>query len=65
MPKNGTVAYVTRLPKCDIHGDHDALYDASIVYNGRRTWAMVCQESFDQLGGHLGLGRGQRLEVQA
>lgn len=67
MSKNGTVAYVVRKPACDIHGDHDADYDASIVYNGRRTWAFICQELFDnpELGAAVGTGRGQKLEVRS
>lgn len=66
MAQNGTVAYVTELPVCDIHGDHDADYDASIVYNGRRTWANVCEALFKDpaLRAGLGTGRGQKLEVR-
>jgi hypothetical protein len=66
MAQNGTVAYVTQLPKCDIHTDHEAQYDASIRINGRRTWANICEELFKDptLGASLGTGRGQKLEVR-
>lgn len=61
-----TTAKVARLPKCDIHSDHDAEYDCSIIYNGRRVWANICQELFDDpaLGAGLGTGRGQKLLVE-
>lgn len=54
---------VPTLPPCDIHGDHPAAYDCSIIYNGRRTWANICQALFDEpaLGAHTGIGRGQKL----
>ena len=60
---NGEVVLVAKLPKCDIHSDHPAAYDCSILYNGRRTWANICEELFQDpaLGAGLGIGRGQRL----
>lgn len=62
MPKNGTVAYVSKLPTCDLHGDHEARYDLKIPGDGR--WGNVCEELYDGWGRpELGLGRGQRLEV--
>lgn len=64
-PANGTIARVAKLPVCDVHGDHDAAYDASIIHNGRRTWAFICEELFQdpRSGAALGIGRGQKLEV--
>ena len=66
MAKNGTIAYVSRLPKCDIHnGQHDAKYDAAIVQGNppRRVWANVCEDAFKTFAGELGLGKGQELVV--
>lgn len=66
MAENGTVAYVTKKPTCDIHGDHAADYDASIVFNDRRVWANICEAVFKNpaAGASLGTGRGQRLVVR-
>ena len=64
MAENGTVAYVAVIPACDVHGDHPAVYDASIAIDGRRTWANVCQDVFDRCDGQPGTGRGQKLEVR-
>lgn len=68
MAKNGTVAYVAELPECDIH--KFVLGDATPVqaaYDGKTKggpWANMCEECFPIHGVGLGLGRGQRLEVQ-
>ncbi len=57
-----TETTVAKLPSCDIHqGAHDAAFDAVVVVQGRRTWANVCGDAFENLGGQLGTGRGQRL----
>lgn len=64
MPQNGTIAYVSRIPKCDVHeGKHDAVYDALVFVKKqqRRTWAFVCEDAFREGHGHLGMGRGQIL----
>ena len=63
--KAGEEVAVIALPICDVHGDHQAEYDCSIIYNGRRTWAYICQALFDDpaMGAGLGMGRGQRLVV--
>lgn len=61
--KKGEFAIVATIPTCNIHSDHPAYADASINYNGRRTWAYICKDLFDDpaLGAHLGMGRGQVL----
>lgn len=63
---NGTIARVSKLPTCNVHGDHPAAYDCSIIYNGRRVWAFICEDLFRDpaLGAGLGIGRGQKLEVE-
>lgn len=65
MADNGTVAKVATIPMCDVHDkSHPAAFDAAIKHNGRRVWAFVCEEAFEAGEGALGLGRGQRLEVE-
>lgn len=56
----GIQAVVSKLPVCDIHGSHDALYDANLG----RGWGNVCQLSFDQYGCTVGVGHGQRLVTE-
>lgn len=59
---------VASIPDCDIcksEGVKSPAYaDASIQYGNRRTWANVCMKHFNELGGGLGLGRGQRLFLE-
>lgn len=66
MAKNGTVAYVAKLPDCDIcKFDNDAVSPAA--YDGRTKsghWAFMCEEHFDLHGVGVGLGKGQKLEVE-
>lgn len=75
MAKNGTIAYVTELPECDIckHVGNDsekaspaiARYDV-VTKDGR--WAFVCGRHLATHAKHpneLGTGRGQKLEVKA
>jgi hypothetical protein len=65
MAKNGTVAYVGRIPTCDIHGDHPAAYDIGYIPHGGRTvWGFVCEALFKEYGGRLGTGVGQKLELR-
>lgn len=52
--------YVTSLPKCDIHGTHDAKYDAKMPSG---PWAYMCAEMFRDLGCKTGTGYGQELVV--
>lgn len=60
--KPGEVALVSKLPFCDIHGAPCmAVYDAKTPHG---PWAFMCQEVFDDMKCELGLGRGQRLEVE-
>jgi len=65
MPNDHTVAKVRELPKCDfckMDGvDKPAEYDGK-TYPG--PWAYMCKEHFLEHGIGLGLGRGQKLEVQ-
>lgn len=64
--KKGEYAIVAQHQTCNIHGDHPAYADCSINYNGRRTWAYICKDLFDDpaLGARLGMGLGQVL-IQA
>lgn len=62
MATDYTVAYVSRIPNCDLHSMSTgetvpAEYDAQ-TSDGR--WASVCQEHFELEGSSLGLGKGQR-----
>lgn len=72
MPRNGTVAFVSALPPCDIckmnagdmKGENVALakYDARTVAG---PWANMCVTHFAlHTNGELGTGKGQRLEVE-
>lgn len=57
-----TVAKVAALPKCDVCKNETACYDAATVYG---PWAFMCQSCFELHGtGQLGLGKGQRLELE-
>jgi hypothetical protein len=74
MAENGTVAYVTQLPECDIckyvgtQSEKDsparALYDFR-TKDGR--WAMGCAPHWESHRMHegLGIGKGQMLVVKA
>lgn len=59
------VAYVRRLPECDIHKyDKDTLVPAA--YDGKTKhgpWASMCEACFTTHGIGLGPGRGQRYIV--
>lgn len=64
MPKNGTIAYVNTLPKCDFHGkEHDATHDFR-SFDGR--WGFGCEDAYEEHKMHteLGTGKGQKLEVR-
>lgn len=52
--------YVEKLPKCDFHPEHDALYDGKTADG---PWANMCEFAFFRWGVGLGTGRGQRLIV--
>jgi hypothetical protein len=51
---------------CDVCGARQCstLYDASLRFGTRRTWAWCCQTCFDERDGHLGLGLGQQYDVE-
>lgn len=57
-----TVAKVVALPTCDVCQTKTASYDAATKYG---PWAYMCEGCFEVHGtGQLGLGLGQRLEVE-
>jgi hypothetical protein len=63
---NGTVAYVTELPMCDVckhNGDATvpAQYDARLSTG---QWGFVCVTHFTLYQGKVGLGLGQRLVIR-
>lgn len=69
MAKNGTVAYVAKYPECDIHKYYYNVLGVEAHYDGRNdmhpsAWAHMCDECFNEFGHGVGLGIGQRLEIQ-
>lgn len=65
MAKNGTVAVVVSLPKCDFPNcTKDATHDFKTKMG---SWANGCREHWIQyrMSPELGLGLGQRLEVRS
>lgn len=53
---------VEKLPRCALHGDRDAEYDAKTTAG---PWGYLCQECFQSVGLGLGVGLGQRLVVRS
>lgn len=69
MAKNGTVAYVSKLPQCDLHAAMgapgvEAKYDFKMKQG---PWANGCEACWkdNRAFADLGLGKGQKLEVRA
>ena len=59
-----TTTTVSVIPNCDICSPD---LNVSAVYDGRTTqgsWAFMCEKHFKQIGRGLGLGLGQRLELE-
>lgn len=62
MTKDWTVAKVYEIPGCDFC-DKKAEYDAATKFG---PWAFMCSSHWELHGpGSLGLGRGQRLELES
>jgi hypothetical protein len=64
MAKNGTVAYVSTIPKCDICYYSQERKITPSAYDGKTIhgpWANMCALHFSDVGTGLGIGRGQRL----
>jgi hypothetical protein len=60
--KDATEVVVTSLPPCDLHPERKATYDFKTRAGPRPgSWMNGCAACFKQLGGQLGLGKGQRL----
>lgn len=57
MATDHTVAYVSRIPNCDVHTDVLAEYDAKIPGG---PWGNLCGQCYTVSGASLGLGKGQR-----
>ena len=55
------IVKVTKLPDCDMCKDTQATYDARISTGG---WGFLCYDCFQLYGVGLGLGKGQKLEVE-
>ena len=51
-------ARVNTMPRCDFHDGCQAEYDFKTSMG---PWANGCQAAFDENGGKLGTGRGQKL----
>lgn len=69
MAKNGTEAYVSKLPMCDIHKYDKGVDNIIAIYDAktkRGPWANMCQECFDEnaMFTELGTGKGQHLFVK-
>jgi len=60
QPEAHTQVTVPVLPKCDIHADRTAAYDAKTTSG---PWGYLCSDCFAEHGIGLGLGLGQRLVV--
>ena len=58
-----TVVKVAVIPPCDLGQTHGPAYADAQLRGG--PWAYVCEPCFDQHGCELGLGRGQRLELES
>lgn len=58
--KNNTITQVKELPKCDFC-NKKAIVDGKTIMG---PWANMCKEHFDLYGVGLGLGKGQKLEVE-
>lgn len=58
-----TVARVAGVPHCDFCQHYEAIVDAQTLYRG--SWAFMCDGCWSVHGfyGVLGLGKGQRLEL--
>lgn len=63
MAENGTIAYVTALPKCDLKCDNVAAYDGGLNFTS--SWAYMCESHFALYGRGLGVGKGQRLVIKS
>jgi hypothetical protein len=66
MAKNGTIAYVSTLPKCDLcpaSCRNDAEYDFQTQMG---SWAFGCSAHWKEYRASekLGIGKGQRLEIR-
>ena len=53
--------------KCDlcgkkIRGSEKVFYDAAISENG--PWGNICSSCFSEIGGQLGLGKGQKYDAK-
>jgi hypothetical protein len=67
MAENGTVAYVSEFPKCDICKANNktetiAKYDGKLAFGS--SWGYMCIDHFVTYGSGLGTGRGQELKVR-
>jgi len=56
--------YVSPLTACDWCGEslEDTMYDVSVPPEGR--WGCLCHDCFTSTGCSLGIGRGQKYELQ-
>ena len=58
-----TAVKVTKLPECDYcRRTFDEMYDAKTIYG---YWANLCPYHFGHYGIGLGLGKGQKLVLEA
>jgi hypothetical protein len=67
MPKNGTEAFVSKLPECDIHHYVLGVVGVTATHDVKTKdgrWGYVCDACFKSHGLYypeLGTGKGQRL----